>query len=400
MARSKSTLLKLPRNIYILGFLSFFNDLSSGMITPLLPVFLSSLGLGASFLGLMEGLANALSHGVVLLSGWYADRYNQDRKLTLFGYILCSVVRFFMAIPVAGVVLGARLSDRIGKGIRTAPRDRLLTASLTQEDWGKGFGVQRAMDHAGDFLAWPLSAALLAWTALSLSGFFVVASIPAFIMVLVLARYLREARLEKSQQETSPKLSLSLKSLPKPLKRYLIIIFISAFSTPSELFLILKIKNLGLAAHSIPWVWGTLTLASLLASLLGGYLADHWSQRRTIALGWLLFALGFVGFAFTQHIAATWALIGLHGFQLGLVEASERSYPAHWVAPQFRGVAMGWYYFAYSLGLLPASWIFGLIWEKIGSSQAFLIYAGMSLLAIPFLFLLPSHRNKTEKNPS
>lgn len=383
----------VTRNVYLLGLLSLFNDFSADMVTPLLPAYLATMGLGAGFLGIMEGVANALSHITALLSGWVDDRKHRSKRIAVGGYGLCALVRPLISIPIPAVILAVRFLDRIGKGIRTAPRDHLLTDSLDKRHWGKAFGIQRALDHTGALLGPPLAALLLKFYGLSYSQLFLIAAIPAVISILIVPFFIRERK--DPPPETRP--SLTWKHLPAPLKRYILIIFLVAFSTPSELFLILKLQSLGLPTYQQPLAWGLLTLCTLLAAFLGGVLADRWSQRRTIAVGWTLFSLVFFAFAFNGHLTWAWVLVGIYGFQAGLVEASERAYPASVVPAEIRATAMGWYYFAYGLGLLPASVLFGFLWSKFSPTVAFATYAGMTLLVIPLLALLPTHRDGGEK---
>ncbi|QQR79925.1 MAG: MFS transporter [Deltaproteobacteria bacterium] len=162
----------MKKNVYLLGLLSLFNDISADMVAPLLPAYLLSLGAGAPLLGVMEGLANTLSHVTVLFSGYYSDRHLKTKKITVLGYRLCSVVRVLIAFPLLPVIVSARLLDRIGKGIRTAPRDRLLISSVPEKEWGKAFGIQRALDHTGSLLAPLISSFLISIFALSYTKLF------------------------------------------------------------------------------------------------------------------------------------------------------------------------------------------------------------------------------------
>lgn len=380
---------RMTRNIYLLGLLSLFNDLTADMITPLLPAFLAGMGMGAGFLGIMEGLANSLSHITVLFSGWYADRHGQNKKITVFGYSLSTYIRLLIAIPLPFVTLSVRLLDRIGKGIRTAPRDNLITASSDKKQWGISFGIHRAMDHAGALLAPPLATWLLSAYGLKLSTLFLIACIPSILSVILVPRFIQETPAASSSM--TPR--LTWKKLPPPLKRYVFIIFFSALSTPSELFLILRMQKLGLPTFQMPLAWFLLTFFTLLAAYAGGFLADRWSRRRTIGLGWLLFSLVYFGFALNTDLRWAWLLIALYGLHMGVIEASERVYPARIVSAENRAAAIGWYYFAYGMGLFPASLIFGLLWESMGAQFAFLLNAVLTLIAIFVLFIfLPSDR--------
>jgi MFS family permease len=379
---------KLHQNIYLLGFLSFFNDFTSEMITPLLPVWLAMMGLGAGFLGMLEGIANFLCYFTMLLSGMYADRHGQNKKTTLIGYRLCAFIRPLIAIPYPAFTLFARWVDRIGKGIRTAPRDRLLTSSAPQELWGKAFGIQRALDHAGSLAGAGVAAIFLSAYSQKLSILFLLASIPAILSILILPRSIQDIPIKL----TNAPIRLSWSLLPPVLRPYIIIIFLSALSTPSELFLMLKMKELGMPTYQIPLIWIYLSVFKLFSAYLGGLLADRWSRRGTLGVGWLFFTAAYLGLAFNQSLFLSWFFIALFGFNSGIVEASERAYPATLAQEEERTTALGWYYFAYGLGFLPASLLFGFFWKIWGAKTAFLIYAVFTFFTIPLLTLLPSDR--------
>lgn len=386
----------LKRNVYLLGLLSFLNDFSADMISPLLPAYLGTLGLGAIFLGWMEGFANALSHSTALVSGWLDDRHHRSKRWTVAGYALCAFVRPLLALGLPPLLLGARLLDRLGKGIRTAPRDHLLTDSVAREHWGRSFGVQRAMDHMGALIGPPIAALLLGYFGLPLPWLFVVAAIPAILSVLIVPRFIREP------EKTFPRRDapLSWGQLPRPFRRYLAVIFLIALSSPSELFLFLKLKEGGFPTYQQSLGWTLLTGMTMLAAWIGGFLSDRWSERKVMALGWSLFAAVFAGLAFVKAPVWLWALLAVYGVQSGLVESSERSYPARMAPPAQRATMIGWYYFAYGAGMLPASALFGWIWSRWSSSSAFLVFAIMTFLTIPMLLLLPSSgRGKPEDQP-
>jgi MFS family permease len=387
----------LSRNVYLLGLLSFFNDFSSDMISPLLPAFLGTLGMGAVFLGWMEGLANSLSHVTALLSGWLDDRHHQSKRWTVAGYSLCAFIRPLFALGLPPVIVAVRLLDRIGKGIRTAPRDHLLTDSIERSHWGRGFGVQRSMDHLGALVGPPIAALLLGYFSVPLPWLFAVAALPAILSVLIVPRMIREPEVKRVRPAERP---LSWRQLPKPFRRYLLVIFLIALSTPSELFLFLKLQEMGFPAYQQSLGWALLTAATMLAATLGGILSDYWSERRVMALGWALFAAVFVAIAYNQAAGWTWALLAVYGLQSGLVESSERTYPARMAPPAQRATMIGWYYFAYGAGMLPASVLFGWIWARWSPSSAFLAFAAMTLLTIPMLLMLPSSgRGKPEETP-
>jgi MFS family permease len=379
---------RIPRNVYLLGLLSFFNDVTSDAIVPLLPAFLGTMGLGARFLGLMEGLADSLSNILKLYSGRLADRSGKSKALTVAGYGLSTFIRPFLAIPIPAVTIAVRLLDRVGKGIRTAPRDRLITDIVEKKSWGEAFGIQRSMDHAGAILGPLIATWLLATYHLKYSTLFLIACAPSVLSIIFIPGLIKDAPFKpKKDKELA-----SWKSLPPALKKYVVLIFLVAFCTPSELFLMMRIKDLGLAPALLPMAWLTMTVASFFSAYLGGRLADRWSLRRTMGIGWLIFSVVYLGFAFNAQASLVWPLMAGYGIQMGLVEPAERAYPAAVVPDSMRATAIGWFYFAYGMGLLPASLIFGVIWKYAGFRPAFLINAGLTLATVFLLFFLPSDK--------
>ncbi len=381
---------RLNPHIYRLGLLSFFNDLTSEMIIPLLPAYLTLLGAGPFFLGLMEGSANSLIYVTTLFAGAYAEKYGKNKQLTWVGYALCALIRPFLGIPLLTSVFLVRCIDRIGKGIRTAPRDGLITALAPQKDWGRAFGIQRALDHSGSLLGAAIASYYLSKYTVHYPTFFLIASIPAILSILWLPRKIPEVITPQIKGPTK----LSWKKLPKNLKPYVLLILFVALTTPSQLFLLTRMQELGAPTYLLPLAWFQITFFSLISAYVGGHLADHFSRRWILAGGWLLFAFVFFGFAVTHDLIVGWILLALYGIQAGIVEPAEKAYPASIADEEGRTSALGWYAFAYGLGLLPASFFFGIIWERWDSKMAFMIYAGLTLISVLIAPLLPDSRKK------
>jgi len=378
----------LDKNVYRLGLLSLFNDITADMITPLLPAFLATMGMGATFLGAMEGVANCLSHTTMLFAGIYVDRHGKNKKATVLGYYLCAFVRLLIAIPIPAVTFLVRVTDRIGKGIRTAPRDSLMTHLVPKKDWGRAFGVQRAMDHTGTMIGATLAALLIAQFSLNLSILFILASLPSILSVLIVPRKIPEVPHKKSAE--APK--ISWRDLPPSLRPYIFVIFFSAIATPSELFLILKMKDMGLKEYLMPLAWFLMTLFSVLAAYVGGYFSDRTSRRLTMAVGWFIASLAYLGFAWFPRLGWAWAFLALYGLSAGWVEAAQRSYPVHMASDKVRATVLGWYYLAYGMGLLIASLLFGVLWKYWSVPHTFTLYAGLMFLCVFLVSFLPSSR--------
>lgn len=396
------TLLRANQNILILGLLSFFNDYTADMMLPLLPAYVASMGLGATFIGIMEGLSSSLSYMTMLFSGWLADQTHQNVRLTRLGYGLCAIIRPFYFFATPPVTLAVRMTDRIGKGLRTAPRDQLLTSNLEKNNWGKAFGFQRGLDHAGTLAGSATALAIIYFFPLiHLPKLFFFASLPALLAYLILAPQIKRAKpssddLIKRKQSIFKLTKPSWNKLSPSFRFYLFLIFLSGLSTPSDLFLILRLNQLGMKTAHNPLVLMAIIFMTLSFSYLGGKLSDSWGRRKCLGLGWILFAASFAGLAFSPSLAVGWASVMVYGIHTALIEASERAYAAGLSSPETQATHLGWYYFALGLGYLPASIIFGFFWDFIGSQTVFLIYAFMTLIPVAGLFFLPSDRtNKT-----
>ncbi|EKD42803.1 MAG: major facilitator superfamily MFS_1 [uncultured bacterium] len=380
---------KLHKNVYLMGFLSLFNDLSSDMLTPLLPAWLNHLGYGVVFLGFLEGFANISSNLAKLASGFLSERFGTLKKWTFWGYFTSALARSFVALPLVPVIFLARFVDRLGKGFRTVPRDTLLTHCVDKSLWGRAFGVQRSMDHFGAMMASLLSTLILIFINPPFSLYFVAIALPGLVSCLVFA-----PKLEEKKRALEPRLEkatlISWRKLDPPFRRYLIIIGLAALTTPSDLFMIQRIQELGLPLKFVPLVWLLMNFCTLVAAYWGGWLSDHWGRRKTIATGWILFSLVFIALSQTRSLFLTISLIGFFGFQSGLVEASERSYTASLALDHQRSSYLGWYYFAYGLGILPASLFFGWLWSFGGAGLAFISYALGGLIPIFLLLTIPS----------
>ena len=391
----------IPQNVVVLGLVSFFTDVSSDMIYPLLPVFLTQyLGVGQSFLGLVEGFAESTAAFFKLLSGLWADRTKDRSKLVLFGYGLSSFSRPFMALAqTPWVVFFVRFSDRMGKGIRTSPRDALIADSVESSERGKAFGLQRSLDNAGAVFGPLLATLLLATCVKNLRHLFWIAAIPGMIAVALIVWKVREVRTVRRPSAQREPLRLKLPDNPK-FKVYLGILFIFILSSSSDAFLLLRAGDLGVPAALLPVLWMIFNMIKAGTTLPFGSLSDRLGRRRVILMGWIIYILAYVGFGLASTPWHAWALFALYGLFYGFTEGTERAILADYAAPEERGQAYGWYYFIAGLGSLPASLLFGFIWQAAGAKTAFLTSAAISataaLLLFIFLQVVPtSHPAKT-----
>ncbi len=379
-----------------MGWVSFFTDVSSEIIYPLLPIFLISvIGVGTTFLGLIEGVAEATASLLKLISGWFSDRLRKRKALIVIGYSLSTAARPFVAAATAGwQVLIVRFLDRLGKGVRTSPRDALLAESAPQEEAGKAFGFQRSMDHAGAVVGPLIAFILLAHFTSDIRLVFWLAAIPGMIAVSILIFRVHETMKRQPQPGLQP-IRLTLKPFGRNFKSFLFTVFLFALGNSSDAFLILKARDAGVAVSLVPILWLFFHFVKSLAGTPGGILADTLGRKKTILSGWLLYSLVYFGFSAAKEPWMIWALFGVYGVFFGLTEGGERALVAALVKPDLRGTAYGLYHFSIGIGALPASLIMGFLWERIHPRAAFLFGALFALIAAILLGLLVTEPKKT-----
>ena len=387
---------KLSSNVFAISFVSLFNDVSSEIIYPLLPAFLA-LTLGASpfFIGVVEGFAETVASLLKLFSGYLSDRFDK-RKLPMFlGYGLSGMTRPFLALATSWLpVLFIRVTDRAGKGIRGAPRDALLADSVAPEKRGIAFGLNRAADHLGAVIGPVIAFVLLSFWAANpnqpspddYSRIFLVAAIPAALGLLVILFFVREEKREKPITEDLTPIKLSLSVFDGNFKKFLAVISLFTLSNSTDAFLLLRAEQSGIAPAILPLLWMFLHVSKVIFSLIGGDLSDRIGRKTLIFSGWILYALVYAGFAFVDAAWQSWALFMIYGVYFGLTEGVEKALVADLVTPEQRGTAFGFYNLAFGITVLPASLLFGGLWNFFGAPTAFLISAAISVAAA-FLLL-------------
>lgn len=393
--------LSLPRNVWALSLVSLLNDTSSEIIYPLLPTFLA-LALGASpfAIGAIEGLAESTASLLKLFSGYLSDRFNR-RKLPVFlGYSLASITRPLLAFVSSWQqVLFVRLADRVGKGIRGAPRDALLAAEVPVENRGLAFGFNRAADHLGAVIGPVIAFVLLLFyaqdpqnpTVIEYQKVFLLASIPVALGLFVIVFFVKEEPKSEFPMDV-PKIKLSLKEFDGNFKRFLLIIGLFTLSNSSDAFLLLRARDAGIAPAILPILWMVLHLSKVFSSLIGGLLSDKFGRKKLIFSGWIIYALVYAGFAYVDSPIQAWFLFVIYGFYFGLTEGAEKALVADLVATEKRGTAFGMYNFAFGVTVFPASLLIGGIWSEFGATTAFLFSAFLSICAAFALLTIDSTR--------
>ena len=367
---------------------SLLTDLSSEMIYPLLPFFLTTLGAGAAFLGVIEGVAETTASMLKLASGWFSDRIGKRKPLVVAGYTIAGIARPLVGLATAPWhVLLVRFSDRIGKGIRTAPRDALLADSVDPSVRGAAYGFHRAADHSGAVLG-PLVASAILYVGLGdYRTVFLLAAIPAALSVLVLLTRVREVSVAPTEK---PKARFEgFRGLPPTLRWFLLVITVFTLGNATDAFLLLRAQQLGVSLAVIPLLWAALHVSKMIWSVPGGMLADRVGPRPAIVAGWLLYAAIYATFAFATEAWHVWVLFLIYGLFYGLTEAPEKALIAALAPPERRGAAFGAYHFAIGVAALPASIIFGLLWQNYGADTALFAGAGVALAATLLLLVSP-----------
>ncbi|MGH8437147.1 MAG: MFS transporter [Pseudomonas sp.] len=378
----------LTGNVLWLSIVSLLTDFSSEMIYPLLPFFLTTvLGASPAFLGLVEGVAESTASLLKLASGWFSDRVGKRKSLVLAGYGLASIARPLIALVNAPAqLLAIRFADRVGKGIRTAPRDALIADSVDPKKHGTAFGYHRAADHLGAVLG-PLAAtALLFLLPGRYRVVFALAALPALLSVLVLAWKVREV---SAPAATAGKATFrGFRGLGRRFYLFLVIILIFTLGNATDAFLLVRAQQLGVPLALLPLLWGALHVSKMFWNVVGGRLADRLGARPAIITGWLIYAGTYAGFAVASAALHAWLLFLAYGLFFGLTEAPEKALVAASAPVGQRGAAFGAYHFSIGLAALPASLLFGVIWQQYSASAAFLMGAALALCAALALLTL------------
>jgi MFS family permease len=377
---------KLPRPVWLVSWTSFFTDTASEAVYPLLPLFLTRvLGGGAFALGIVEGAAEGLNALLRIVSGRLSDRWQRRKPLVLAGYGLSSVVRPLIGFATAWPhVLLVRLADRVGKGIRGAPRDALLASWADPSSRGYVFGLHRAMDHAGAVVG-PLLASLFLWTYPGeYRTLFLLTVIPGAIAVgMLLPVPDRPGTGDRGPGTSSD--SRPSSSLSPAFRRYLVVLTVFALGNSTDAFLLLRLSDLGVGAAWIPVLWAALHVVKAGISPIGGLLSDRFDCRRIIMMGWLIYAAVYVGFAFSSSLVSLVPIFLAYGLYYGLTEGVEKAVVADLAPAAIRGLAFGWYHAVVGIGALLASLAFGMIWKWVSASAAFLTGSALALAASALL---------------
>jgi len=404
----RRNVLGLERNVFYTGLVSFFMDVSSEMVYPLVPLFLSSvLGVNKSVIGLIEGIAETTASIVKLFSGWLSDRLGRRKALMEAGYGISAISRIGLALAGTwGVVLAVRFVDRFGKGIRTAPRDALIADASTSGDLGRNFGFHRAMDQFGAVVGPGIAFLVLAANPGAYRAVFWLSVIPGLIAVLVIAVFIHERRAPRRVSMVSHgtqdgakdaagglKLVVTsalrrVKTLRGPLLNYVLITGLFSLGNSSDVFLILRAQDLGVAAALIPIMYLVYNLIYSGLSVPAGLLADRLGRRRLAVAGYLVFAVAYAMMALVGSAAGAWLGFLVYGVYMGVADGNGRALLAQMSPSDRRATAFGVYHGVVGLAALPASVVAGLLWERVSPAAPFWVGAAAAIAAAVLLMAL------------
>ena len=396
-------------NIFFLGLVSFFTDISSEMIFTLVPLFLANvLGAAPVIIGFVEGVAESAASLLKIFSGWLSDKLGKRKSLAFIGYGISTLAKPFMYMASTwGMVLGIRFTDRLGKGVRTSPRDALVADSSSVEERGKNFGFHRTMDTAGATLGLVIAAVVV---FLSQSGtlelardtyqsIVLIGVIPA-VLALFVFFFIRDVKkdtalqdcsgndLEKSRLNSDISAQCTDRGFDTRFKLFLGIMFLFTLGNSSDAFLILRAQNAG---NSVLYILLMLVLFNAVYAVVStpaGIISDRLGRRRVIILGWLIYALTYLGFAVASASWHIWLLFASYGIYHGLVEGVARAFVADLVSEDRRGTAYGFFHGVVGVTLLPASLIAGWLWQTFSPAAPFYFGAGLAFLAMLGLLML------------
>lgn len=380
----------LTRNSVFLALASLFADISTEMLYPVLPIYLTqNLKVGGSVVGIVEGIAQAAQNIIQGLSGWLSDKWQRRKPIALFGYILSAVSKPFIGVFTTWPgVMAARVSDRLGSGTRSAPRDALIASSVEEKHKGKAFGLEGIGDNLGAFLG-PLLTVLLFFTLQAgIRSIFYLAIIPGLLAVVMIL-WVRE---KKVNFQAKSKLDLHLRNFPKTYWRYLLVTALFGIGNSSNFFLILQIKDEGLSLIDTIFVYALFNLVAALISYPAGSLSDRFGRKSLLLISFIIFIISYIGFALIPNILVAGFLFVFYGLYQGIFRAVGKTFAADFVSQNLRASCIGWYSTVVGLSGLIASIVAGLLWDHVSHASVFIYGACFAFIgAISLFFLIPKN---------
>jgi MFS family permease len=386
---------KLPRPVWLLGWVSLATDAATELVYPLLPFFLTRvLQASAVSLGVIEGAAEATNSLLKIWAGRAADRSSRKRPLVLLGYSISSLARPFIALTTSWMqVFTVRVLDRVGKGVRSAPRDAMLAAWATPATRGKVYGFHRGMDHIGAIIGPTLATVFLFFYPDRYRLLFGLTIIPGAIAVALIFLVpepdaIAESDVGSDFSRIAAADSRSSAPLPRPFTNFMLVLALFTLGNSTDAFLLLRLTDAAGTVRFVPLMWAALHVVKASVSMAAGSWSDRTGRRTVITIGWLVYAVVYAGFAWSTSIMALFSWFLLYGFYFGFAEGTEKALVADLAPAERRGFAFGIYNAVTGVGALAASIVFGLVWNAYGTTAAFGLGSALALLATVLLFVV------------
>ena len=385
----KNSSQKIPRNVFILGLVSFFNDTASEMVYPIVPIFMTQvLKASTTAVGLVEGIAESTAALTKFIFGYLSDKFKKRKPFVTLGYTFSAASKTMIGLATAWpMVLFSRFLDRLGKGLRTGARDALLLQNTNEKNKGFIFGFHRSLDSAGAVLGPILGLILIYFFANNLRLIFYLATIPGFLAVLLLILLVSEKKGVSPSTKTPQKFSFSWKFLNPKVKLFLLISFIFALGNSSDAFLILRAKNLGLTTQLAVAAYVLYNLVQTLLGVYLGKLSDKIGHRKMFAFGLLVFAFVYFSFGVIKNSLFLWFLFPIYGIYIAATDGVSKAYLGEFISEKEAGSVYGLYQMLLAFASFFASFVGGILWTKIGPQATFYFGAIMAFLSFLALFL-------------
>ncbi|GKU24131.1 MFS transporter [Clostridium folliculivorans] len=388
---NKEASTKVNSNIKWLSIATFLADIGGGLVNVVLPLFLSSLGLDKVFIGTVEGIADFTAGIVRIFSGWFSDKLRKRKIFVIIGYLLAGIARPLLAFVNSGfMIMFLRFTDRLGAGVRLAPADALIADESHKKSRGKAFGINRAMDAFGAVVGPVLAYEILKSHPGNYKLVFTATAIPMLLTLIVVTFLIKE---KKNKVETRIAVP-SFKGLTKEFKRFLLIVVLFSLGNSSDAFLILRAQNLGISSAIIPIWWAVFSIVATILSIPSGIISDKIGRKPLIIIGYVIFAVVYLGFGLSHKAGILWILIALYGIYKGLADGAQRALVSELVPSNQRGSAFGVFHTSVSMATLPSSIIAGLLWDRLGASAPFLFGGSLALISsFLMMIIMFTHKN-------